>query len=79
MPEPAPSGAPPAGRQRRTLQPLFTPRRVTRYTELMAAEAARVVAVEPGEVDLHAPMQRYALRVVGRALFGEDLDDPNGS
>ncbi|GAA4691173.1 cytochrome P450 [Phytohabitans rumicis] len=66
-------------RQRRTLQPLFTPRRVAGYTELMTAEAERVAAdptVAPGStVDLHHLMQRYALRVVGRALFGDDVDE----
>ncbi|MCW6009721.1 cytochrome P450 [Micromonospora sp. CPCC 205371] len=66
-------------RQRRTLQPLFTPRRVAGYAELMAAEAARVVA-EPAvaagsTVDLHHLMQRYTLRVVGRALFGDDVEE----
>lgn len=69
-------------RQRRTLQPLFTPRHITRYAELMADEARRIVAgdagggvVEGAVVDLHRLMQRYTLRVVGRALFGEDIDD----
>jgi cytochrome P450 len=65
-------------RQRRTIQPLFTPRRITRYADLMAAEAARVVdapALAPGRtVDLYDLMLRYTLRVVGRALFGEDID-----
>ncbi|MBE1489669.1 cytochrome P450 [Plantactinospora soyae] len=65
--------------QRRTLQPLFTPRRVARYTELMADEAARVVddmAVTTGSVvDLYQVMQRYTMRVVGRALFGDDIDE----
>jgi cytochrome P450 len=63
-------------RQRRTLQPLFTPRRVAGYTELMTAEAARIAAApEGGAVDLHQLMQRYTLRVVGRALFGDDVDE----
>src|SRR6266540_3820256 len=64
-------------RQRRTLQPLFTRRRVAGYTELMCAEAERAVAEGAGgaAVDLHALMQRYALRVVGRALFGEDIEE----
>jgi cytochrome P450 len=64
-------------RQRRTLQPLFTPRHVARYAELMADEARRVVADhgDGGVVDLHRLMQRYTLRVVGRALFGEDIED----
>jgi cytochrome P450 len=66
-------------RQRRTLQPLFTPRRVAGYLELMTAEAERIMAdpvVRPGAiVDLHQLMQRYTLHVVGRALFGDDVDD----
>jgi cytochrome P450 len=66
-------------RQRRTLQPLFTPRRVAGYTDLMTAEAARLFerpALPPGSVvDLHELMGRYALRVVGRALFGDEVDD----
>jgi cytochrome P450 len=66
-------------RQRRTLQPLFTPRRVAGYAELMTAEAARVVDdpdVRAGSVvDLHLLMLRYTLRVVGRALFGDEIDD----
>ncbi|GAA1811356.1 cytochrome P450 [Planosporangium flavigriseum] len=64
-------------RQRRTLQPLFTPRRVAGYTDLMTAEAERVVGEgQPGSVvDLHELMGRYALRVVGRALFGDEIDD----
>jgi cytochrome P450 len=62
-------------RQRRTLQPLFTPRRVTGYTDLMTAEADRVVRHPPGAVDLHELMQVYTLRVVGRALFGDEVDD----
>ncbi len=66
-------------RQRRTLQPLFTPHRVGRYVELMADEAARVVddmALTTGSVvDLYQLTQRYAMRVVGRALFGDDIDD----
>lgn len=66
-------------RQRRTLQPLFTPRRVTGYLDLMTAEAERIAA-EPAVrsasiVDLHELMQLYTLRVVGRALFGDDVDD----
>lgn len=66
-------------RQRRTLQPLFTPRRVAGYVALMAAEADRLLAdpavVEGETVDVHELMQLYTLRVVGRALFGDDVDD----
>jgi cytochrome P450 len=66
-------------RQRRTVQPLFTPRRVAGYTELMADEAARIAdeAAAGGEsvVDLSELMQRYTVRVIGRAIFGDDIDE----
>lgn len=65
-------------RQRRIVQPLFTPQRVAGYAALMADEADRVVRATPanGEVvDLHLLMLGYALRVVGRALFGGDVED----
>lgn len=67
-------------RQRRVVQPLFTPRRVEGYTTLMAEEAAQVAATMPADgdgapVDLHLMMMRYTLRVVGRALFGDDIED----
>lgn len=62
-------------RQRRTLQPLFTPRRVAGYADLMAAEAGRVATTPAGPVNLHELMQRYTLRVVGRTLFGDEVDD----
>lgn len=65
-------------RQRRIVQPLFTPRRVGGYVGLMAEEASRVAAQAPvdgSEGDLHLLMLRYALRVVGRALFGNDIED----
>jgi cytochrome P450 len=66
--------------QRRTLAPLFTPRRVARYVAVMADEAARLrhrwtAAATSTRVDLHAEMVEYTLRVVGRALFGAGMDD----
>ncbi|MEU4774932.1 cytochrome P450 [Micromonospora sp. NPDC023644] len=64
-------------RHRRIVQQLFTARRVAGYGALMAAEADRTVAdtaVHGDVVDLHDLMQRYTLRVVGRALFGDDID-----
>ncbi len=61
-------------RQRRTVQPLFTPRTINRYAELMAAEATRL-DLPDGDFDLDLAMRRYTLRVVGRALFSEDIDD----
>ncbi|WP_031040668.1 cytochrome P450 [Streptomyces sp. NRRL F-5650] len=68
--------------RRHILQPLFTPKRVARYTELMAEEAERILVehkqYEGQEIDLHQAMMRYSLRVVGRALFGGDMDDAEG-
>lgn len=61
-------------RQRRTVQPLFTPRTINRYAELMASEATRLELAE-GVLDLDLAMRRYTLRVVGKALFSEDIDD----
>ncbi|WP_277681933.1 cytochrome P450 [Saccharomonospora azurea] len=69
-------------RRRHVLQPLFTPKRVAHYTDLMAAEAERILEEQDRRVDqrldLHHAMMRYSLRVVGRALFGTELDDVEG-
>ncbi len=65
-------------RQRRIVQPLFTPRRVDGYTALMAEESARTTAEAPTDgatVDAHLLMMSYTLRVVGRALFGDSVED----
>lgn len=64
-------------RQRRVVQPLFTPRRVDGYMALMAEEAARITATAPGDgrrVDAHLLMMEHTLRVVGRALFGDSVE-----
>lgn len=67
--------------QRRSLQPLFTPRHVAAYTRPMVEEAQGVVerwsaaAARSQPVDLHREMLAYALRVLGRALFGRGVDD----
>lgn len=64
-------------RQKRFLQPLFTPRRVAGYGGVMAAQVAETVAgwrAEPAGVrDLHDEMTRLTLRIVCRVLFGDDL------
>jgi cytochrome P450 len=67
-------------KQRRTLAPLFTPRRVAEHVQIMAEEALRLVerlapssAANP-EVELHGEMTGYTLRTVGRILFGADVD-----
>lgn len=68
-------------RQRRTLAPLFAHGRIGDYVPVMADEAVRLrrrwnaTAGSPARVDLHAEMVEYTLRVVGRALFGADLDE----
>jgi cytochrome P450 len=67
--------------QRRTLAPLFTHRRIEQQIDVMAAEADRLAqrwagpAAARTPVDLHAEMTEYTLRVVGRILFGVDVDD----
>jgi cytochrome P450 len=66
-------------RQRRLVQPLFTRKQIATYAELMAEEAAAVAerwdraARNGGGVDANAEMVRLALRVVGRAIFGDDV------
>ena len=65
-------------RQRRLVQPLFTPRRVDGYAALMAEEAVRTTEDAPSDgdvADAHLLMLGYTLRVVGRALFGDRVDD----
>jgi cytochrome P450 len=66
-------------RQRRLVQPLFTRKQIAAYSELMVDEAAAVAArwnratQNGGNVDANAEMVRLALRVVGRAIFGDDV------
>jgi cytochrome P450 len=66
-------------RQRRLIQPLFTRKQIAAYAELMADEAAAVAerwdraTRNGGNVDANAEMVRLALRVVGRAIFGDDV------
>jgi cytochrome P450 len=63
-------------RQKRFLQPLFTPRRVAGYAAAMAGIAQDFAdefrARPAGVVDLHAEMTRLTLEMVGRVLFGND-------
>ncbi|MEX2551680.1 MAG: cytochrome P450 [Actinomycetota bacterium] len=67
-------------RQKRLVQPLFTHKRVAEYASLMADEGEKLVqrwallAGKDGSVDLHSEMTRVSLRIVSRALFGEDAD-----
>jgi cytochrome P450 len=67
-------------RQRRFIQPIFTRRRIAGYAQSMAEEAGDLVerwrpwAANGTPVDLHAEMSRLTLRVVGRLLFGSDVE-----
>jgi cytochrome P450 len=64
-------------RQRRLIQPLFTRKQIAGYADLMAEEASAVAdrwTAGPPTVDVHAETIRLTLRVVGRAIFGEDVD-----
>lgn len=71
-------------RQRRTVQPLFTPQRVASFGPLMVEEAAVTAehlahrTARAGQVDVHPELVRYTLRVVGRALFGDSVDEALG-
>jgi cytochrome P450 len=66
-------------RHRRLIQPLFTRKQIARYAELMAEEAVAVAgrwdrcARDGGIVDANAESVQLALRVVGRAIFGDDV------
>ena len=67
-------------RQKRMIQPIFTHRRVAGYVPMMAAETAVAVArwaeyASSGKaLDLNDEMARLTLAVVGKALFGADVD-----
>jgi len=67
-------------RQRRLIQPLFTRKQIATYATLMAEEAARTAdrwdraGGQRVTVDAHSEMIRLTLRVVGRAIFGDDVE-----
>ncbi len=64
-------------RQRRFIQPLFTRRRIAGYAEAMGEEAEELSArwrAAGDTLDLHAEMSRVTLRIVGRLLFGADVE-----
>ena len=67
-------------RQRRLIQPLFTRKQIASYADLMVAEATAVAerwerASANGKiVDANSEMVRLALRVVGRSIFGDDVE-----
>jgi cytochrome P450 len=67
-------------RQRRIIQPLFTRQRMAGQVSVMAEEATGLVAwwrpaADAGRpVDLHHELTGFTLRVIGRLLFGTDVD-----
>ena len=67
-------------RQKRMVQPLFTHKTVASYVPMIVDEAAGLVEhwqapLAAGQtVDLSSEMTRVSLRVVGRAVFGADVD-----
>jgi cytochrome P450 len=64
-------------RQRRLIQPLFTRRQIETYASLMTEEATALAdrwSAGADTVDVHADMVRLTLHVVGRAIFGADVD-----
>jgi cytochrome P450 len=64
-------------RQKRFLQPLFTPRRVAGYAdvigEVVEEHAGQLRARGGGWVDLYDAMTRLTLQIIGRVLFGDDV------
>lgn len=63
--------------QRRTLQPLFTKQHVATFAGHMSAAADERASGwgEGARLDLDREMRALTLRVLGRSLFGMDLDD----
>ncbi|MGH8868803.1 MAG: cytochrome P450 [Actinomycetes bacterium] len=64
-------------RQRRLVQPAFSPARVAAYATEMTRDAAALADTwqDGTTVDVHTEMSRLTLTVAGRTLFGVDLRD----
>ena len=62
--------------RRRTLQPMFTKQRISRYAGHMAAAAQSVVDGwrDGASVDLDSECRTLTLRALGRSVLGMDLD-----
>ena len=62
--------------RRRTLQPMFTKQRISRYAGHMAAAAQSVVDGwrDGASVDLDSECRTLTLRALGRSVLGVDLD-----
>ncbi|HZE41010.1 MAG TPA: cytochrome P450 [Stackebrandtia sp.] len=63
-------------RQRRLIQPLFTHKRVAEYAPPIVEEADGAARrwVADGVIDASKAMTQLTLRIVGRVLFGADVD-----
>ena len=63
--------------RRRTLQPLFTKQHVATFAGHMAAAADERAAtwVDGARIDIDKEMRGLTLRVLGRSMFGVDLDE----
>ena len=63
--------------QRRTLQPLFTKQHVATFAGHMATAADEQASgwIEGARLDLDREMRGLTLRVLGRSLFGVDLNE----
>ncbi len=66
-------------RQKRQVQPLFTHKTVGDYVPMIVQEGAEAVDrwrpfADGGTVDLGTDMTRVTLRVVGKAVFGADVE-----
>jgi cytochrome P450 len=63
-------------RQRRLLQPLFTRKTIATYSDLLAEEAVALAERWEGRstVDANAETIRLSLRMVGRTIFGDDVE-----
>ena len=63
-------------RHRRLIQPLFTRKAIEGYADRMATEAADLADrwIQAGSVDAHADSVRLSLRVLGAAIFGDDVE-----
>jgi cytochrome P450 len=67
--------------RRRTLQPMFTKQRITRYAGHMASAAQTVVDgwQDGSTIDLDAECRVLTLRALGRSVLGVDLDESAGA
>jgi cytochrome P450 len=65
-------------RQRRLVQPGFHRDKIAGFAATMARDTRQLLdrwqTMAPGTVDVHEEMMRLTLRIVGRTLFGLDVD-----